>query len=113
MQTLLWHTEDKGDPEARRVNRQAPEEPNTFSDGGVICPGCKHFQVAGMGVLWPKRRLCEHPLSQAEETFAIHEKTSWGLRLWAKLPGFRSSSTRSEIAAAAVSFACCQPISRS
>ena len=32
--------------------QQPPEIPNTFSDGGLICPTSAHWQIGGLGVFW-------------------------------------------------------------
>ena len=44
-----------------------PPHPNVYSDGSVHNPRSTHWQIGGVGIWWPERKLTEEPLNENEE----------------------------------------------
>ena len=77
----------------------APETPNVYTDGSLKNPRYHQWSQGGFGIWWPSRNLTTKPLSSAEEDYTLHEHDDQGVKMWGWLPGGRSSSTRTELAA--------------
>ena len=71
-----------------------PEEPNVYTDGSLHNPTSRHWQVGGIGILWPERELEKEPLEQHEMLYLKWQQQSIGTAIWgafrhcgAALPG--------------------------
>ena len=60
-EVVQHHTAPKPDskdlPLPEKTEEAAPEDPNVFTDGSVHNPTSLHWQVGGMGIWWPKRKV--------------------------------------------------------
>ena len=84
------------------VNEDPPDEPNVFNDGSLKVPNNQFWSLGGLGVWWSNRGLQHMPITDNEIAYTHNAKQGEGLAMWASIPGFRYSSTRTEIAAGIV-----------
>ena len=82
-----------------RDHEQAPHEPNVYNDGSLKVPHNQHWSLGGIGVWWEHRSLLEKALNANESDYAYASQQHDGVEMWAPMPGFQCSSTRTEIAA--------------
>ena len=81
------------------TDEKPPEEPNTYSDGSVHNPRSTAWQIGGVGIWWPGRKLEAQPLTEDEAKFMHVEQTDLGVRGWNAFNDLKNSSTRTEIGA--------------
>lgn len=98
-----------------QVEGATPEQPNSYIDGGLICPSTQWWALGGFGVWWPNQvadenYLQEMPQEQGQETYAFQDITEHGIGLWGKMVGQRNSSTRMEIVASIIVLTRATPI---
>ena len=73
-----------------------------YTDGSLQNPTSRHWQVGGMGIFWPDRKLEDQPLEDHEIQYTNSEEQDHGVILWGVFTGLRGSSTRCELATALV-----------
>ena len=89
-------------PMPRNEDEMPPEEPNVYTDGSLHNPTSRHWQVGGMGIFWPDRKLEEQPIEEYENRYMRCEEITHGINMWGTFTALRGSSTRCEIATALV-----------
>ena len=99
MQVLLQPKGCEELPAPEWVEGKPPDKPNVYSDGSVKNPKSTHWQIGGVGVWWPDRRITTELLEQNEIRFMNSEETDFGVRGWNAFNNLRNSSTRTEIGA--------------
>ena len=86
-------------PTPECVEEEPPMKPNVFSDGSVKNPRSTHWQIGGVGVWWPDRKIATDPLEKNELRYMASEETDFGVRGWNAFNNLKNSSTRTEIGA--------------
>ena len=84
------------------MNEDPPEEPNLFNNGSLKVPNNQFRSLGGLGVWWTNRAMQHMPITDNENAYTHNARQGEGLAMWASIPGFRYSSTRTEIAAGIV-----------
>ena len=65
---IQFKADEKGKcnlPMPRNEDEMPPEEHNVHTDGSLHNPTSRHWQVGGMGIFWPDRKL-EQPIAEYE-----------------------------------------------
>ena len=86
-------------PTPECVEEMPLEKPNVYSDGNVKQIKSTQWQIGGVGVWWPDRKIATDPLEENEIRFMDSEETDFGVRGWNASNNFKNSSTRTEIGA--------------
>ena len=72
---------------------------NCYTDGTLTNPKNVAYGLAGAAAWWPARRAATMPISKAEAELGDTEEKKDGVVIMTTVPGYGSSSTRSELAA--------------
>ena len=85
-----------------KVDGKPPEKPNCYSDGSLKNPRYQKWSLGGFGLWWPGGDISNQPLGKTEAEFTVNTDNKDGIRMWGALPGGKTSSTRTELAAGLV-----------
>jgi len=91
----------------KRIEEEAPREPNVYSDGSLKNIKGPFWHLGGAGVWWPGRK--EDQLTRNEGRIAEYKECEGGLMLWCTFNSSLNSSTRCELAAAIVALLAPRP----
>ena len=98
--TSSWEYDDIEKPKKVEEGKEAPENPNCYSDGSLKNPVGNHWAIGGLGLWWPERKEECEPLNDKERTYMDHEWKYGGCMQWASFNELRNSSTRCEMGGA-------------
>ena len=93
---------------ADKVEGEAPNKPNAFSDGSLKNTKGPFWHLGGAGVWWPERKA--ESVTEQEKRIAEYKETDEGTMLWCSFNSSLNSSTRCELAAAILALLAPRPV---